>query len=364
VIRQPRQQNTHRGVSPGRPLARTTNNTEHQASLASRLTTRDRWIVHMLHEHRVLNADQITGLAFPSYRSGRQRLRELYQWSVLDRFQPLLAHGAAPMHYVLGPAGATALAAEFGFDQKQLGYRREQSNAIAHNQRLAHTIGLNEWFTALIDHARHTDDTTVTAWWSEARCARHFGDLTRPDAYGRWRHDRQAIEFFLEFDTGTERPATRLAAKLYGYAQLAASTGIVTPLLVWVPTSRREASARTALLDAWRVLDDRGLVPIATAAADLLDPDSAHPSPAEQVWLPLDPASAHGGRLELAALALAWPYDEPAAPPSPTPGATAPGGVPAAGAVPAPDPMPPSPTRSRPARRSPWVSNSASPPSL
>ena len=371
MIHQPRPQNTQRGVRPGRPVARTTNGTEHQASLASRLTDRDRWIVHMLHEHRVLTADHITTLAFPSYRSGRQRLRELYQWSVLDRFQPLLAQGAAPMHYVLGPAGATVLAAEYGIDSKDFGYRRDRVNGIAHNQRLAHTVGVSEWFTALIDHAVHSEDTEVSAWWSEARCARHFGDLTRPDAYGRWRHHRQHLEFFLEYDTGTERPAMRLAAKLHGYAQLAASTGILTPLLVWMPTSRRETRARPALHDAWRALDDPRLVPIATAAADLLDPDSEHPSPAEPAWLPLDPAATRGGRRDFTALALTWPYDPPATPTSATTGAAASAAiapappVPASGAiaVPAPDPMPPIPTYSRPARRSPWASNSVSRPS-
>ena len=41
----------------------------------------------MIHEHRVLTAHQITALAFPSFRSGRMRLRELFQWGVVDRFQ-------------------------------------------------------------------------------------------------------------------------------------------------------------------------------------------------------------------------------------------------------------------------------------
>lgn len=60
----------------------------------------------------------------------------------------------------------------------------------------------------------------LTAWWSEARCARYFGDLVRPDAYGRWRQADREVEFFLEFDFGTEALPV-LASKLAGYHQLA-----------------------------------------------------------------------------------------------------------------------------------------------
>nr|WP_243869393.1 replication-relaxation family protein [Amycolatopsis granulosa] len=41
----------------------------------------------MLWEHRVLTSHQLTALAFPSFRSGRMRLRELWTWGVVDRFQ-------------------------------------------------------------------------------------------------------------------------------------------------------------------------------------------------------------------------------------------------------------------------------------
>src|SRR2546430_3750 len=133
-----------RGHKTPRPSSRTANSTAHQAVLALRLTPRDRWIIQMLWEHRVLTAHQITALAFPSFRSGRQRLRELYQWSVLDRFQPFVSLGTAPMHYVLAPAGAAVLAAEDDLDVKEMGYRHDRAFGIAHNLRLAHLSGVNE----------------------------------------------------------------------------------------------------------------------------------------------------------------------------------------------------------------------------
>jgi hypothetical protein len=301
----------------------------------------------MLHEHRVLTAHQITALAFPSFRSGRMRMRELFQYGVVDRFQPFISVGTAPMHYVLAPAGATVLAAEYGLDVKELGYRHDRAFGVAHNLRLAHTVGVNEWFTALVDHARHSnpaEHTTLGAWWSEARCARHFGDLIKPDAYGRWAAHGAEIEFFLEYDFGTEA-LTKLAGKLTGYAALAAATAITTPLLVWVPTSRREATARRLLHHAWQGLDDPRSVPVATAAAELLNPAAAHPSPADEVWLPLDITAGMSTRRALHRLLDAWPHIPPPRTDSADSDESAIGSDSPVLTAPAPTPMPPTASR-------------------
>jgi hypothetical protein len=336
MITHPTRQRVLRGHQPTRPTPRAVNSAEHQAVLAARLTDRDRWIIRMLHEHRVLTSHQITALAFPSYRSARQRLRELFCWSVLDRFQPFISVGTAPLHYVLAPAGAAVLAAEDGRDVKDLGYRHDRAFGIAHSLRLAHTIGVNEWFTALIHRARHDPDMTLGAWWSETRCARHFGDLIKPDSYGRFSAHGRAIEFFLEYDLGTEHLA-KLANKLHGYHALAAATGITTPLLVWLPTSRREATARHQLTHTWAHLDEPRWVPVATATADLLHP-TAHPSPADPVWLPLDSTGGPQARRALHDLPTAWPHLPP---PTTEPEQTSPPDTTRHTLRPPPDPTPP-----------------------
>lgn len=363
MITNPTRQRSLRGHRPSRPTPRLANTQDHQAALAARLTPRDRWIIRMLHEHRVLTAHQIGDMAFPSYRSGRLRLRELYQWSVLDRFQPFISVGTTPMHYVLAPAGAAVLAAEDGLDIKQLGYRHDRAFGIAHSLRLAHTVGVNEWFAALVTTATHhttpppadqnagqgaeqgeSEPARLEAWWSETRCARHFGDLVKPDAYGRWSHHGQTVEFFLEYDFGTE-PLGKLAGKLTGYAALAQATGISTPLLVWLPTARREATARRLLHQHWRTLDQPLAVPVATAAADHLDPTAPHPSPADPVWLPLHVTTATP-RQPLHRIASCWPHL-----PAPTLGEQT--GPPTTTTPPvsaAPTPMPPHPVRPAAAR--------------
>lgn len=371
-----------RGHHPGRPSDRAALTGEHHAYLAAHLTPRDRWLARVLAEHRVLTAAQITQLAFASTRGANRRLLSLYRWRIVDRFQPYLTTGSAPMHYVLDTAGAAALAAEDGLDSstKDLGYRHDRAIQIAHSLRLAHTVGVNGFFADLVAIARHspTDrpggggvdgvaggSRAVTAWWSEARCGRLFGEHVRPDAYGRWREpsDGQTseVEFFLEYDTGTEA-LNRVAGKLTSYQRLAVATGIPTPVLFWLPTPTREANARTALAAVLRGMDRPDLVPVATTAATSWGDrdDARYPwggtapdSPAGARWLPLTATATPGGpdaraRVRLGQLARVWPHAVPPAPADPTDTAAAP--RPGTGLTP-PAPMPP-PTPGWPTRTS------------
>lgn len=329
------------------PARRAPTTAEHQARLAARLTARDRWLTRLLAEHRVLTSAQIAEAAFPSRHAANVRLRELYRWRVLDRFQPYTGRGAAHLHYVLDTAGHTLLAAEDGLDPAALRWRPEQAIAIAHSLRLAHTVAVNGFFTALIHTGRRPgSQARLDAWWSEARCARLFADHVRPDGYGRWtepgahaarpgeRSGEGTAEFFLEHDQGTETYA-RLAGKLAGYAALAAVSGITTPVLFRFRGTGRETAARAALAVALARLDDPGTVPVATSAADHAPPadpdtgpDTGHDTgpdtgydtgPAGPAWLPVHPghrATPPGPvrRLRLSRLPAAWRLPPPAAP--------------------------------------------------
>ena len=271
--------------------------------LVARLTDRDRWILRMLHEHRVLTTNQLAALAFPTPNKARRRLVALLHQRVVDRFRPFRPSGSAPWHWVLAPAGAAVLAAEAGAEVRELGYRARRRLDIAHSLHLTHTIGVNDWFTTLTVTAKQ-HNAHVAQWWSEARCRRLWGDLARPDGFARYTHTDTRLDLFLEYDLGTTS-LTRVAAKLLGYSELARSTGVITPILVWVPTSRREAALRHAMRDTATALPDPDAVPVATAAAELLNPAQDHPSPADRVWLPLDTTGTT--RVRLHELADAWP---------------------------------------------------------
>lgn len=305
MITNPTPQRALRGHLPQRPTVRIAATNEHLAQLSPRLTPRDRWLARMLFEHKVFTTHQIVELGWPSARSANHRLRELYQWRVIDRFQPFITHGSAPMHYVLDTAGAAILAHEVGIDTKETGYRHEAAIGIAHSLRLAHTVGANGFFTALISHSRANPTRgRLTTWWSELRCRRYFGDIVRPDGYGRWRTDHTEIEFFLEFDFATEQ-LSRLARKLMDYEKLAATTGITTPLLLWFPSNRRETSARHVLADAQAALGQPRRIPIATSAADLVVEQDAK-NPASMRWAAMDTTAARPDRSDLASLAKLW----------------------------------------------------------
>lgn len=334
MISNPTPQRALRGHMPQRPTPRAATTGEHHAQLARRLTPRDRWLARMLYEHKVLTSKQIIELCYPSKRAANHRLRDLFTWRVIDRFQPFVNKGAAPMHYVLDIAGAVALAYEDGLDPKKIGYRHEDAMGIAYSLRLAHTVGVNGFFTSLVALSQQPSASgRLTAWWSELRCMRLFGDVVRPDAYGRWHEDGREIEFFLEFDFGTEALGI-LSSKLHDYERLATATGISTPVLVWLPTNRRETSARGALATTLAQLDHPALVPVATSTSDVageLDPAAAR-------WLPISNyATRRPGRLRLAELAQLWPQATP-------PAAPVPHAVPVRGAptgLAAPEPLPP-----------------------
>jgi hypothetical protein len=307
------------------------------AALIGRITGRDRWLLRMLLEHQVLTTGQITQLAFGTTRAATARLRTLYHHRAIDRFRPLTAGpGTFPLHFILDSAGAAILAAEDGTSPAEIGYRRDRALSIALSPRLAHTVGANGFFTALAAAARHTPRAALECWWSERRCAAIWGDLARPDGYGRWHEPAPggataSADFFAEYDTGSEN-LDRLIAKLAGYAALAARTGIATPVLFALPSPRREAALRARLtgppphgITAATAAAIPG-VPVATATP------TAGDSPAGPLWLP---AGSTGPRLRLAQLTPRTA----AAPAASLPAA----GEPAAGALPwhPPSPLPP-----------------------
>ena len=293
---------------PGRPRSggRLARSPQLAAELAARLTARDRWLLRMICEHRVLTTAQVTQLAFGTSRAATARMTTLYQYRAVDRFRPLAPAGSSPLHFILDEAGAMLLAAEDGITPAGLGYRRDRSMAIALSPRLAHDTGANGIFTSLAAVARPSSGRqALECWWGERRCAATWGGHARPDGYGRWTEQlpgpAATVDFFLEYDTGTE-PLSRVVAKLAGYAALAARTGITTPVLFHLRSPSREAALHARLTGppppgipgAASAAQIPG-VPVATAA-----PGTSPQGPAGAAWLP---AGSPGPRLRLAQLA-------------------------------------------------------------
>jgi len=254
-------------------------------AVVGRLTERDRLLCRLLDDHRVLTTAQVAEVGFSGERRARMRLSELYALDILDRFRPKAWGSPSPFHWVLGPLGAALVAAEAGLDVADLSWRRSLVHELTASQRLAHLVGLNGFFCSLLGSARTRPGCRLDEWWSERRCAREWGEVVRPDGYGIWTEADTSLPFLLEYDNGTER-LERLAAKLDGYANLAAAAGHPNWVLFSLPSPRRERDAR-------RALAQRG-VPVATASRE---PGTA---PDAAIWLPV---RRHGARLRLAQLA-------------------------------------------------------------
>lgn len=277
-------------MMPGTPKLRVS--PEDIAGLSRRMTPRDGRILDAVWEHRTLTTDQVARIFFPDLDRARHRLLKLYRLRALDRFRPWAPVGSRPWHWVLGPAGAHYVAAQRGTNLRSLRYRPDVTMAISLSSKLFHQVGVNEFFASLHAAASELPGSEVQEWWSERRCAELWGDLARPDAFGRW-HEYLGdgrpvtVDFFLEYDNGTETLA-RVAAKLDAYRALAEATGINTPVLFWLPNATRETNLRKLMASTD--------VPAATAVHVA---HNAPHGPAGPVWLP---GRSSGPRVRLTAL--------------------------------------------------------------
>ncbi|MFC4014800.1 replication-relaxation family protein [Nonomuraea purpurea] len=264
------------------------------AHAAARLTPRDYQILEHLLHHRVLTTHQLEKLFFTKPQPTRRRLGILRKLHTITRYRPWTPHGgSAPCHWVLGRAGAELLALRSHTTVKELGYHPDLAMSIAVSAKSGHQLGVNNFFVHLGYLARHKPDAHVRAWLSEKQCAKIWGDLARPDAYGCWSENNRQIDFFLEHDTGSMTLA-KVTDKLAAYTDLADTTHITTPVLFWLPSRTRETNLRNLITTTD--------LPIATAVQTDLDNGPAGPC-----WLPIT-THPDQARMRLAELCNGWPH--------------------------------------------------------
>jgi hypothetical protein len=249
------------------------------------LTRRDLLLLKVLHEHQVLTADQIARLSFPSLDRAQQRLRQLADRGVLDRFRAGIRPGSQSWRYTLGPIGAAIIAAERGRPAPRPAAHAERVLRLARSPRLEHLLGVNEFFIALAHHARHDPSLSLRWWLNEHRATDLCTGLARPDGFGTWSEQQptgvREISFFLEYDTGTE-PLRRLIDKLPGYAEARLGEGPDHPVLFWLPSPQRERHLHDLLSQTGPPVPVATATP--TARADATAGPSTDHSPADRVW--------------------------------------------------------------------------------
>lgn len=127
--------------------------------------------------------------------------------------------GKASGHHTLTENGAKVVASLLGIARSELRYVIRDEEDREQDSYLAHRIGVNEFFCALIEAGRANDGHGLAKWVPE-RTVRTGDGWIRPDGYGVYLHPNGALDFYLEYDRGTET-TRQLANKLAGYIGVA-----------------------------------------------------------------------------------------------------------------------------------------------
>jgi hypothetical protein len=221
-----------------------------------RLVERDRWLLALLAEHKVLTTNQIATVAFNSVRRAQDRLRQLRALGVVFAFRDSYSGGGTSQtRYALGYLGARLIAAQRAAKPPAPQAYHQSLERLGLWPKLGHHLGVNQFFCDLASYARaHPEQVRgpdgaggLTMWWSEKRCADFFWNTTtklHPDGYGCWEAHGRSVRFFLEHDTGTE-PLAQVTRKIGDYRSY--PTDAFGVLLFSVHSAARETSLRAAL---------------------------------------------------------------------------------------------------------------------
>jgi len=226
-------------------------------AVAHRLTERDRAILTMIYRQRVFTTDQLADVL----RQHQHRTAPLDHALPAPPGGPFPAHrpalrvGAIPLR--ARPAGRHGGGGRTGQGPRQDPLAIREGPRLGRSQRLAHLVGTNAFFSALMAEGRRRDDCALSLWWSERYCATNFNEIARPDGLGIWQERDTHVIFCLEYDRSTET-LERLEKKLKSYEDLQVASGSAYWILFCFGHPRRESGARRVLAEA--------TVPVATAA--------------------------------------------------------------------------------------------------
>jgi len=262
-------------------------------------------ICRALLEHKVLTTRHLHILFFRSLRRTQHRLSELKEAGIVSSFEPrrLFGQGRCPEHHILTELGAALLAHRMGVPRGDLPWVPDA--AYADNRNLAHRMGTNAFFCALVEASRDMEGHCLQRWAPERKVGTDAGKI-QPDGFGRYLHPGGACQFYLEYDRGTEGPHA-LTDKIEGYLAFAsgwADDAAFPNVLVVVPDTLRERAVAIALAAATGRSRHPSGVAVYATSEELLTASGVLGA----VWLA---PGAEGDRLRLTELPAvdASPYD-------------------------------------------------------
>jgi hypothetical protein len=174
------------------------------------LTARDKEVVRLVNDYRVIRQEHIEKLLFPSKNTAQKRLWLLWQNSFLKReFLPVFGGVQnSPILYLLDREGVDLLQTEFGYERHQLRWFADTLG----QQFLRHTLGLGDIRVAMTRSAqRHNrviqawnDETAMKAQYDRVPVGNRMVSLI-PDSHFVLEVPGGVQHFFVEFDRGPER---------------------------------------------------------------------------------------------------------------------------------------------------------------
>lgn len=189
-----------------------------------RETVRDRHIVKLVYDYRILSQEQVERALGKSRSTVQQSLIRLYHHQYLERvFLPISYFGSSPTLYILGRRGIELLQ-RMGIDDFT-GVPSKDLSVLF----LAHTLAINEFRLAITQAARVLD-WSIPAWRTENEIKAGYDHVSIQTASGRVERvpvvpdsyfvvdipDRGTAPCLLELDRGS-MTVKKFRTKVLGY---------------------------------------------------------------------------------------------------------------------------------------------------
>jgi hypothetical protein len=133
------------------------------------LDARERAVLVAIYEHKILLTEPLKAMFFASLRRAQDRLRHLAQRGLIDTWYPPQPRGMAKAsgHHTLTESGARVVASLLGIARSELRYVVRDEYDREQDSYLAHRLGVNEFFCALIEGGRANDGHGLAKWVPE-----------------------------------------------------------------------------------------------------------------------------------------------------------------------------------------------------
>ena len=145
--------------------------TSESRNLIRGLDARERAVLVAIYEHKVLLTEHVKAMFFGSLRRAQDRLRHLAQRGLIDTWYPPQPRGMgkASGHHTLTESGAQVVASLLGIARSELRYVVRNEEDREQDSYLAHRLGVNEFFCALIGAGRQNDGHGLAKWCRSER---------------------------------------------------------------------------------------------------------------------------------------------------------------------------------------------------